>query len=226
MYPASGLRSRLIPWCTLMGATIPVAMLAIQRAFPPESSRSFSYLYMANVAGAVTGTIIPLFLIELLGFHGTLKVGAACNCLIALSALMVSKSAADERSPGSGADRGLNHACRILRAKASLLALLFASGLTSMGMEVVWVRQFTPYVGTVVYAFALILTVYLLATFVGSRIYRRWSLRRRRKATLLWTLLALFALLPLLAASPKIVLYPALRLRFGRSRRSPACSGF
>src|SRR5580700_2173635 len=55
----------LIPWCTLMGATIPVAMLAIRRAFPRDASRSFSYLYMANVAGAVAGTALPLVLIEL-----------------------------------------------------------------------------------------------------------------------------------------------------------------
>src|SRR5580700_11935623 len=30
----------LIPWCGLMGATIPVAMLAIERMLPRESSRS------------------------------------------------------------------------------------------------------------------------------------------------------------------------------------------
>src|SRR5580700_3448811 len=81
----------LIPWCTLMGATIPVAMLAIGRMFPRESSRSFSFLYMANVAGAVVGTGVPLILIELLGFRGTLRVGAACNILIAVLAVIVSK---------------------------------------------------------------------------------------------------------------------------------------
>ena len=47
--------------------------------------------------------------------------------------------------------------------------LLFLTGLTSLGMEVVWIRQFTPYVGTVVYAFASILATYLVSTFIGSR---------------------------------------------------------
>ncbi len=61
------------------------------------------------------------------------------------------------------------------RAERGDLTLLFLTGLTSMGMEVVWVREFTPYLGTVVYAFAGILGVYLTATFIGSRIYRRWS---------------------------------------------------
>ena len=41
--------------------------------------------------------------------------------------------------------------------RGAVLLLLFTSGLVSMGMEVVWIRQFTPYLGNVVYAFAAIL---------------------------------------------------------------------
>ncbi len=42
-------------------------------------------------------------------------------------------------------------------------------------MEVVRVRSYKPYFGAVVYAFALILCTYPLATFVGSIFYRgRW----------------------------------------------------
>src|ERR1700674_1844691 len=81
----------LVPWCALMGATIPVAMRAIGQTLPREASRSFSYLYMANVIGAVAGTIVPLFLIELLGFRGTLSFGTLCNSLIALGALLLGK---------------------------------------------------------------------------------------------------------------------------------------
>jgi spermidine synthase len=203
----------LIPWCALMGATIPVAMLAIKSAFPQESARSFSYLYMANVAGAVVGTALPLFLIELLGFHGTLRVGAACNGLIAVLALVVSRSA--RRKEVREVPQTKSERSEAATGEGSLLALLFATGLTSMGMEVVWVRQFTPYLGTVVYAFASILAVYLTGTFIGSRIYRRWSLRHSKESTLPWTLLALSALFPLVAASPSIVLYDWLRLVLG-----------
>lgn len=201
----------LIPWCTLMGATIPVAMLAIKNTLPQESSRSFSYLYMANVAGALLGTILPLFLVEMVGFRATLRIGAACNLLIALMAIRVAKHsgigepsaevAAEPMTAGTGGK--------------SLLALLFATGLTSMGMEVVWVREFTPYVGTVVYAFASILGIYLLATFVGSRIYRRWSRTRTEESAVLWTLLGLFALLPLIAANPRFVILSLPRVALG-----------
>ena len=207
----------LIPWCTLMGATIPVGMLAIRRVFPRESSRSFSYLYMANVAGAVVGTGLPLLLIELLGFHGTLRVGAACNVLIAVLALMVSKRV-PRKAVGEVAGevpRPPSESALVAIGGGSLLALLFATGLTSMGMEVVWVREFTPYIGTVVYAFASILAVYLTGTFVGSRVYRSWGSRQLNESTLLWTLLALFSLFPLMAASPNIHLYDSMRLVLG-----------
>jgi spermidine synthase len=203
----------LIPWCTLMGATIPVAMLAIKGIFPSQSARSFSFLYMANVAGALCGAVVPLFLIELVGFHQTLKIAAMCNCLIASLALfsfrnMPSQEAAntaqitDEPSPATTGNRWL-------------LALLFATGLTSMGMEVVWVREFTPFAGTMVYAFAAILGVYLAATFVGSCLYRRWGGNQTPEDSLLWTLLPLCALLPLVAANPEFQLYWMLRLLLG-----------
>jgi len=203
----------LLPWSALMGATIPVAMLAIQRMYPENASRSFSYLYTANVAGALAGTALPLFLIELLGFRRTLKAGAACNVVIAILALAVSR--VKQRNRVVELARAATEPGVAKTGKASLLVLLFATGLTSMGMEVVWVRQFTPYVGTVVYAFALILAVYLAATFIGSRIYRRWSLRHTQESALLWTLLPLFALLALVAASPNVALRSPQRLLLG-----------
>jgi spermidine synthase len=54
-YSSSGIwvACTLIPWCALMGATIPVGMRAVKQTLPRESERSFSYLYTANVAGAV-----------------------------------------------------------------------------------------------------------------------------------------------------------------------------
>jgi predicted membrane-bound spermidine synthase len=85
-----------------------------------------------------------------------------------------------------------------------MLALLFATGLLSMAMEVVWVRQFTPFLGSLVYAFASILATYLLATFAGSAIYRGWSARRPGEQTgpLSWMAAGTLALAPLACADP------------------------
>jgi len=202
----------LLPWCTLMGATIPIAMRSIGHTFPEESACSFSFLYKANVAGAIAGTIFPLALVELLGFQNTLKVGAASNFLIGISAIVLSRclwhkesvpieqSVKEERTSG--------------REKI-ILALLFLSGLSSMGMEIVWVRVFTPYLGTVVYAFASILGVYLLAYYFGTGIYRKWGINLDHRTPVLWTLLGLFGLLPWLTANPAINLGALPRLLLG-----------
>ena len=64
----------LIPWCTCMGATFPLLMGVIERTSEDEAERSFSYLYVANVFGALLGTLVSAFvLIELMGSceHGS-----------------------------------------------------------------------------------------------------------------------------------------------------------
>ena len=96
-----------------------------------------------------------------------------------------------------------------------LIVLLFMTGLTSMGIEVVWIRQFTPYLTTVVYAFASILGLYLLSTYIGSQIYRRWSRTNTHEAQWIWVLVGLFVVLPALTASPEIHLSKLLRLVLG-----------
>jgi spermidine synthase len=206
----------LLPWCACMGATIPVGMQAIAEAGMAESKRAFSYLYLANVTGAVAGTVVPLFLIELLGFRGTLRVGAGLNFWLAVLAsglgwwwrragqVQLQASVGDRaRLAGGGEPRN------------GLLALLFLTGLTSMAMEVVWIRQFTPYLGTVVYAFAAILGCYLWATSAGVAVYRRWNRSHRREGGWMWALLGLSGVLAAQGANPWVDWSPLARLGLG-----------
>jgi predicted membrane-bound spermidine synthase len=217
-YVASGLwiACTLVPWCACMGATIPIAMLAIRRSFPSESPRSFSYLYVANVLGAVVGAGLPLLLIEFFGFHRTLKIGTVCNFLLAASAMAMTVGRPAERMEATAVLNG--YAFRPpaqTSGTRALPVLLFLTGLTSMGMEVVWIRQFTPYLGTVVYAFALILALYLSATMIGARIYRKWSAEKDDEGKLVWIVLGIAALLPLVTANPDIRVPKDLRVILG-----------
>lgn len=214
-YRASGIwiSLTLVPWCACMGATIPVAMLAIRNSFRRESQRSFSFLYLANVLGAMGGAILPLALIEIYGFHVTLRIGATLNFFLAASAMALSwKQPFSEKSssPVAGSSAATNSAQTA--SPGRLLILLFVTGLTSMGAEVVWIRQFTPYMGNAVYTFACILSLYLVSTFFGSRIYRRRSKNREgEQGTLFWVLLGLFALFPLATADPQFYFAKPLR---------------
>jgi spermidine synthase len=209
-YVASGawIALAIVPWSALMGATIPTAMMAIQRRYP-GTPRTFSYLYLANVLGAVAGTVAPLLLVELYGFRRTLWVGAALNVLIAVAAGIQSGKGVPARvpqipSPGAS-----------LSPAPLTTSLLFLTGLATMGLEIVWIRQFTPYLGSVVYAFAGILSLYLACTFLGSQIYRLVRNAERVDGPLLWLLLAACALIPLFTADPQIPLPRLVRLFIG-----------
>ncbi|HET9252010.1 MAG TPA: hypothetical protein VFP58_07840 [Candidatus Eisenbacteria bacterium] len=209
----------LLPFCTAMGATFPLGMAALRSRQETEGASraagTFSYLYMANVVGAASGTLLSaLLMIELLGFHGTLRATAIVNGLLGAAALALSirlpapvPSGVPETLPpqaaapwaGRSSDPGLRW----------VPWLLFLTGLISMGMEVVWVRQFTPYLGTVVYAFASILAVYLVATFLGSTAYRWHAARSAAARRTAWSpgavlAVALLAMLPTVLADPRL----------------------
>ena len=206
------LSATMIPFCACMGATIPVAMFAIGQRQQEGDGRSFSFLYLANVLGAVLGSFLPLLLIEPYGFHKTLLIGATLNVLIAVSAFAVtlwsrpiqrlaSSPAEVVASPADGSNR--------------MLVLLFTTGLATMAMELIWIRLFTPYVGPVVYSFGMILVAYLSATFMGSRFYRKWSRTHKLESRLTWVSLALFGILPLLTADSRLPLHLVARVFIG-----------
>jgi len=203
----------LAPWCACMGATIPLAMFAIRSDARQDARRSFSFLYLANVLGSVVGAVLPLLLIEYYGFHGTLRVGAVLNATIATSAFVVTLASrgrtAKTASQSATAVAADSHKAR------SVLVLLFLTGLVTMGMEVVWIRLFTPYLGAIVYSFATILASYLLATFAGSQVYRLWSRNHDRENRLAWISLALLGLLPLLTSDSHVHLVKVLRVFLG-----------
>jgi spermidine synthase len=208
----------LLPFCVCMGATFPLAMAAIRRMEAAASNRSFSYLYLANVLGAACGTLLSAFvMIELLGFTGTLRATAALNAAVAVAAFALAARSAGSGVVGSNATargatgEGAASAHVSAEPRRTLLAMLFMTGFVSMAMEIVWVRQFTPYLGTVVYAFAVLLALYLGATFLGSMAYRVWARGGTSPAepaglAYAWIATAIFGLLPLVAADPRLPL--------------------
>jgi spermidine synthase len=165
-------------------------------------------LYVANVLGALLGTIASAFvLIELLGFQGTLYVAGSLNTLLALLAFRMSFRTVSSPSMGNSLSGEVPRLRLYGLPRSTVLLLLFTTGLVSMGMEVVWIRQFTPFLGNVVYAFAGIVGVYLLATVVGSQDYRSWAYSHRPgESASAWSLLALFAVLPVIGADPLLPL--------------------
>ena len=205
------LAATMVPFCACMGATIPVAMFAIRKRLEGDR-RSFSFLYLANVLGAVLGSFLPLLLIEPYGFQKTLRIGAVLNVAIAVSAFVVTLASRPVRPRTSSSS---TTAYGPTNRHRSALVLLFTTGLATMGMELIWIRLFTPYIGPVVYSFGMILVAYLLATFAGSQIYRYWSRTRTEESRLTWISLALLGMLPLLTADVRVPLHLVARVFLG-----------
>jgi spermidine synthase len=190
----------LLPFTVAMGATLPLALAAIGPRVRGGRS-SVGHLYAANVLGAAAGTLAAaLALIEILGLRGTLAVGASLNLLLAVLSLVLAVRAPSEPMAARAPAEGVGSADR------TTLAALFATGFASMAMEVVWVRQFAPLLGNLVYAFAVILAAYLLATLAGSLFYRAHSASRPAEGppAALWMALALATMLPAIAVDPRL----------------------
>jgi spermidine synthase len=208
LFSALALAISIFPWCVCMGTTFPF-MMSYVREVDARNTDSFSFLYLANVLGAMTGTFFTaIVLVEVLGFHRTLWVAAAGNFTIAFISACLAwqqqqrkkltvESEVKTESPMSAAVSNvwLNR------------TILFSTGFIAMTMEVVWSRAFAVVLKTQVYSFAMIVFTYLGATFFGSLMYRH-ALRRNRVSSRgrLFSALAITAFLPVLANDPRIVL--------------------
>jgi spermidine synthase/MFS family permease len=207
------LAASILPWCVCMGATFPF-MMAYIRERDCRNTDSFSFLYLANVLGAMSGTFLAAVVwIELLGFHHTLWLAAAGNFTIAFISACLgweqqqsAKPAGEARAPAAttSATAATEHSG--MERDGMTKWILFSTGFVAMAMEVVWTRAFTPVLKTQVYSFAMIVFTYLGATFLGSWMYRQdLRAKRQKPREVLIPALAILAFLPLLLNNPKIV---------------------
>jgi len=205
---ATILFSSILPWCFLMGATVPFMMAYILEQ-DSASTRSFSYLYLANVLGAMSGTFLSaVVFIEAFGFRKTLWIAAAGNVLIAAISFWLGQKRVSIESISREQNETNESAAQArepVDARWKVKTMLFATGFIAMGMEVVWARAFIRVLGTQVYSFALILFAYLGATFTGSLWYRH-DLKKNRSRSLaqLIPLITIAGLIPIIITDPQL----------------------
>lgn len=223
LFSAGALTISIFPWCVCMGVTFPF-MMAFVKERTATDTKSFSFLYLANVIGAMCGTLVTaLILVELFGFRHTLWVAGISNFAIAVVSFwlgMSPKEKVDQPEEPTPVELE-STAPAEMSSESLLLALLFTTGFTSMAMEVVWTRAFAAVLSTQVYAFAALLFVYLLATWIGSLLYRRdVASDQVQSSSNLVAFIAVSAFLPLLMNDPRLI--PSVPWAFGNLRAIPA----
>jgi len=156
----------IIP-ATFMGATLPVLSKFVSR---DENfiGKDVGTLYSINTFGAVVGALASAFIfMRFLGVQATISVAAAANICIALIIYFIFKPPLKERlsylaSPSKEESASLQ--------KRDLFILLsFAvTGLAALVYQVAWTRILSLLLGSSVYAFSLILAVFIFGLALGT----------------------------------------------------------
>ncbi|MEZ4655818.1 MAG: fused MFS/spermidine synthase [Candidatus Eisenbacteria bacterium] len=184
----------LFPPAFFMGGTLPVmAQHVIRRR--EELGRTATLLYAVNTVGAAVGAWAAGFILPAtLGYRMSYGVAIGINVIIAALAWTLSsrsgpdtngEEAARDRSGaerdaggtaglthhpnGKTGTRAASHRPWNRRPGIDVIATLaFASGLSTLALEVLWTRMFAQVLQNSVYTFAGILTVFLIALAAGS----------------------------------------------------------
>ena len=174
----------LTPPTMLMGATLP----AIARR---QNAESVGLLYMANLAGGATGTVLAGF--YLLRVYDTVIATAVAVTLNIIVAAAFWRMAGITSAPASDAPAAPEAPQGPKTPLAPIYIAAALSGLTALGAEVVWTRQLSLLFGASVYTFSLILAVFLtglgIGGFVGTHLARR-TLRPQARLGVIQALLA------------------------------------
>ena len=160
-----------------MGGTLPVlAKLVDLRKENP--GQRVGWLYLVNTTGAAVGALaFPLVLLPALGMRKTTTICAVGNFFIAGAAFWLARRLSIPTPASARAD--VPAATPIGKKIPAPLALGFLSGLGTFALQVLWNRAFAQVHENSLFAFALIVTVFIAAIAVGAEL-ARVLLRRTR----------------------------------------------
>lgn len=160
----------------LMGMTFPWIVSLAKR-----SIGTISFIYGANTFGAALGTLgCGFFFIRWLGIEKSLILGAILNCvsgLLAMALLHFSREGAPEGSEEETHTAPQNAQHQHVPESALLFATAI-SGFVTLGVEIVWLRYGSFFLGNRTYAFSTMLAAVLVLLSVGSWL-AGWIIRRR-----------------------------------------------
>jgi predicted membrane-bound spermidine synthase len=146
----------------LMGLTLP---LLVERLRGRGLASRVSLLYGVNTLGAAAGVFSAAYLLlPNLGERASLSAAALLCAAVGVSAVLLERSVPRAEMPPAAEPS--------TPVRTSFLLLVAAMGLSALAAELVWVRILVLHLGSRVYAFALLLGVYLLGIAIGSLLVR------------------------------------------------------
>ncbi len=156
----------IIP-ATFMGATLPILSKFVSHD-KNFIGKDVGTLYSINTFGAVVGAWSSAFIfMRLLGVQATIAVAASANIGIALVIYFVFKPPLKERLQYSEPS-SLDVESPLQKRELLILLSFAVAGLAALVYQVAWTRILSLLMGSSVYAFSLILTVFILGLAIGT----------------------------------------------------------
>src|ERR1700722_5306421 len=153
----------LLPPTFLMGASLPAIARWVETT--PRGVSWLGLLYSANVAGAVTGCVLAgFYLLRVHDMAFATYIAATINVAAALLALALARRSGRWTAADDQEHPRVERAPRV----AFVYIAIALSGLTALGVELVWTRQLSLLLGATVYTFSIILAVFLTGLWAGS----------------------------------------------------------
>jgi spermidine synthase len=153
----------LLPPTVLMGATLPAISRWVKAA--PDGVAWLGFFYGGNIGGGVIGSLVAgFYLLRMFDVATATFVAVAINMAVALIAYgLAARTSYEADAPPVRA--GAAHA-----GTWPVYVAIALSGMTALSAEVIWTRLLSLHFGATVYAFALILAVFLVGLGTGSTI--------------------------------------------------------
>lgn len=172
----------LIPSTILMGATLPLLVKFITNT-NYGYQKGLGWLYSINTLGAVIGVFIAGFI--LIGFFGetsSLLIAVMLNLIAALFASRLEKQITkDKLKQVKETKRNIdNISVYPKKIRFWSKTVIFISGFTALSYEIIWTRYLTLPLRTSIYAFSLMLGLFLLGIALGSWISTRLNISIKR----------------------------------------------
>jgi spermidine synthase len=152
----------LLPPTLLMGATLPAIARWVETT--PRGVAWLGFFYGGNICGAVIGSLLAgYYLLRVYDVWIATFAAVAINVAVALLSLGIAKTAAYAPPAASKGE-----AAPAPSGVWPVYVAIALSGMTALAAEVIWTRLLTLLIGATVYAFSLILAVFLFGLGIGS----------------------------------------------------------
>ena len=152
----------LLPPTCLMGASLPA--LAGWAGATPRGALNCGLLYAANTSGAVAGCLVAgFYLLRLFDVNIASWFAIALNIAVAAVSFALARRVCPNFAANSGSSTHSGN-----RISSPICVAMALSGMVALGSEVVWTRAMGLMLGATVYAFSIILAVYLAGLAVGT----------------------------------------------------------